>query len=321
VPVVAIVKELPSLAACAFTPYFYMERTGGMDNPYNIRDHRDVSFFVPVSDKKEIDKLKQEINTFIEGAPSFRDNDPLVEIYEDNSTYQNGSVVNITFSPEPESLELTDALYGDVLKDKNLKKWSSDMNRFFFYDFQSNPDVQIAFDKVSVVFNSLGKVDEFKEFLFNNFELDIEMSKVREKENFTTISILTYTIATLLLIFSVISMGFFIFNLLKSHLNKIRMNLGTFQAFGMSRFSIMLVYRKIIRKFCLTSLLYGYGAALVLNLLIVFVFFKDLSVFQLINWQIGAVVLVIWGIVEFVFSQTSKSILMHTPGDLIYGRD
>jgi hypothetical protein len=321
VPVIAVVKELPSLSSCAFTPYFYKERTSGIDNPYNIRDHRDVSFFVPLTDKKEIALLKKNINDFVSAEPSFKDMDPLVDVFEDKSSYQNGSVVNITFSPEPESVESTDALFETLIRDKKLKKYSRNISRFYFYDFQSNPTTQIAFDKISIVFNSLSKVDEFKEFLFNNYELDIEMSKVREKENFTTISILTYSIATMLLIFSIISMGFFIYNLLKSHLYKIRMNLGTFQAFGMSKDSIIFVYRNIIRKFCLISLLIGYGLAMAVDLLVILLVFPDLSIYQLINIQVLLAVLLIWGIVEYVFYQTTRSILVRTPGDLIYGRD
>jgi hypothetical protein len=321
VPIVAVVKELPGLSSCAFTPYFYQVRTNGMDNSYNIRDHRDVSFYVPVTDKKEISKIKEKVNDFISGNTLFKDNNPLLEIYEDNSTYQKGNVFSISFDPEPESAEITDDLYKVLTTDQKLKKYADKMHRFYFYDFPGDPSDEIAFDKISIVFNSLSKVGEFKDFLFSKYELDIEMSKVRDKENFITISILTNIIATMLLIFSVISLGFFIFNLLKSHLNKIKMNLGTFQAFGMSKYSLMFVYRNIIRKFCLRSLLYAYVLAFITNLIIVTIFFRELSLFQLINFQVLFSVLVIWGIVEYVFYITAKSILMNTPGDLIYGRD
>jgi hypothetical protein len=321
VPIVAVVKELPGLASIVFTPYFYKVRTNGLDNSYNISDHRDVSFYMPITEKTEINSIKKTVEEVMKEEGSFKEYEPYIESFKDNSSYQEGSIINITFYPEPNSPEKTDELFRIVRDSERMKKYRSLMQRFYFYNFPMFPPADIAYDKMSVVFNSLKKVGDFKDYLYTAYELDIEMSKVRDKENFIAISILTYTIATMLLIFSIVSVGFFLFNLLKSHLNKIKKNLGTFQAFGMSNEALIKIYRKIIRKFFLYSIIISYCIALFINVVTVSFFLKDISFFQLINIQTALAILFMWAIIEYVFYITARSILMNTPGDLIYGRD
>jgi len=321
VPIIAIVKELPGLSSFIFTPYFFKVRTNSYENPYNIKKHKDLSIYIPFESQEKAKEIRKTINAIVSKNHVFTNRDPLVDMYKNNDTYAEGRVINITFDPAPVSVEKTWTFYDVIVNAPELEKYKMNLNLYYLYKFPMTSQSRVSFDKISVIFNSLSKVREFKKSLFDKFELDVEMSKVKDKENFIAISIITITLATLLFVFSIISVGLFIFNLLKSHLDKIKMNLGTFKAFGMSNNLLQLVYKAIIRKFYLQALLIAYCCALVLDLFAVLIFFPELSVTQLLNFYVIMAVLVIWFLVEWVFTRTSKVILENTPGDLIYGRD
>lgn len=320
VPIIAVVKELPGLSSFAFTPYFYKVRNIGIDNAFNISKYRDINIFVPANDDDEITTLHEEVNNYLVDHEIYKDMDPYVEVYDYNNAMVNAKRFNITFYPEPYSQEETDAIYDSIFENV-LKGFKTDeIYHIYNFDLPSDPYLQVAFDKISVVFNSLKNIAEFKDYLFTEFELDVEMSKIKDKENFTAISILTYIVALILFMFSLISLSFFIYNLIKSHLDKTKMNLGTFMAFGMSTRAISKIYRKIIRMYFLECMFYGFGSALIINLMIVLIFFPQLTIFQLISFHSLFAIFAITFIIEYVFKRGSKTILDSTPGDLIYGR-
>jgi len=320
VPIIAIVKELPGLCSFAFTPYFFKVRNTGLNNAYNISDYRDINLFYPGIKPEIIHEIRKVLEKIVHSIPELALMDPLVEVFKDQSSYSEGNVFNITFYPEPASLEETERIYELIMSQPELQPFQGELYRYYLYDFPGFPELQIFYDKISVVFNSLSRIHDFKDYLYNVYELEVEMSKVRDKENFTAISILTYTMSFILLIFSIISVSFFIYNLLRSHLEKIKMNLGTFQAFGMSNRSLMVIYRLIIHRFVLHCMLAAYAGALILNLVLVSVLFRELSPLQLINFEVLIAILIIWVMVELVYRKTAQSILLNTPGDLIYGR-
>jgi uncharacterized membrane protein YqjE len=127
--------------------------------------------------------------------------------------------------------------------------------------------------------------------------------------------------ALILLIFSVFSVALFIFNLLRNHLLKIRMNLGTFKAFGMSNTEIKSIYKGIIRRFCITGIGMALAGVFVIDLLVVLIFIRELHPLHMFNPYTLIAVLAIIISVEWTVKKSSDSILENTPGDLIYGRD
>lgn len=102
---------------------------------------------------------------------------------------------------------------------------------------------------------------------------------------------------------------------------KIRMNLGTFKAFGLSNKEIQAIYRKIVRQFCLTGIAISFGFIFVLDILVVILFMRDLSVLHMFNFYSLITIVAILISVEWTVKKTSDSLLENTPGDLIYGRD
>ena len=321
IPIIAVVKELPGLCSFAYTPYFYQSRTSGIDNPFNIRDYRDLVIFLPLENPNKQNVAKKDLINFFKAHQEYQDIDPDIILTNNFDTYLNGINLRITFYPEPETLEEINEIYAAIKNSVQFKKYNTIMTRYYQYEFEMFPRGNIAYDKMSINFRSLDKVKEFKEYLFDNFELEVEMSKIKDKENFKTISILTLAIATLLLVFSVLSVGLFIFNLLKSHLEKVKMNIGTFKAFGLSNSVLKNIYKSIIRKFLFQALLISYLFALIIDIIVVAGFFKELSFTHLLNIYVFAGVLLIWKIVDWIYKITSAGLLKSTPGDLIYGRD
>ncbi len=320
VPIIAVVEELPSLSSFAYTPYFYQCRTGP-DNPYLVSDHTDLTIFIASEDEAEVRVIQDYIDNFFANHSSYSEMDPDSYYVKNSETYQPGYNLITTFFPVPESQTVLEDMYTDLISSNDLKQFQNLIYRYYQYDFPMYPEKEIPYDVISVNFNSLKKVNEFKEFLYNTQELDIEMSKVRDKENFKTISILTISIAVLVLIFSIISIGLFVYNLLKSHLDKVKMNIGTFKAFGLSNQTLESIYKSIIRRFFFQCLLIAYSIALFINILCVAIFFSELSFFQLINIYVIIGIVFMWMIVFQVYKITSAGILKNTPGDLIYGRD
>jgi hypothetical protein len=321
VPIIAVVSELPGLSEFAFTPFFYKMLILGQDNPFDIENYGQVTIFVESEDKAEVQEIKKSIEKLLESDSVLKYKEPIVDISKNFDTYIDASLIDITFDPQPENKDSIDIIYNKIVNSTELKEFSKILSRYYRYPFPQNPESVIAYDKISVSFNSLNKVKLFDDYLFNHYELVVEMSKVKDKENFIAISILTITMASMLLIFSVISVGLFIFNLLKTHLDKIKTNLGTFKAFGLSNSDLQSIYKGIVRRFYLRALIIGYASATFFEVLITRIFFRELKISHLFNLYTLCSIIVIWIIVEWVFSQTSKTILVNTPGDLIYGRD
>lgn len=321
VPIIAVVKELPGVSDFAYTPFFFKMLIIGQDNPFNIEDYKSLTIFVQTKDKNEVLEVKKRIEKFLKSDSVLKGKDPLVDLSLNSDTYIDAYQLDISFSPQPENIDSLDNIYNKILKSPGLNGFANKLYRYYRYPFPQNPEINIAYDKISVSFKSLTRVELFEKFLFEEHELVVEMSKVQDKKNFIAISILTTTMATMLLIFSIISVGLFIFNLLKTHLDKIKTNLGTFKAFGLSNSDLQSIYKGIVRRFYLRALIIAYTGATIFDILIVIIFFRDLKIFHLVNGYALSAILVIWAIVEWVFNQTSKTILINTPGDLIYGRD
>jgi ABC-type antimicrobial peptide transport system permease subunit len=154
----------------------------------------------------------------------------------------------------------------------------------------------------------------------------VDSGAVKEKKNFNYISKMTLLISLLLIIFSIISISLFISNLLKTHLNKVKMNLGTFKAFGLSNQESINIYLQIMLRFVFTGLIFSLVISFVLGNVIDKIFSAWLSIedqsayfrlFDLNTYILITIIVVVSAIVSYL---NIKKILSKTPGDLIYNR-
>jgi hypothetical protein len=180
----------------------------------------------------------------------------------------------------------------------------------------------------------LSKVRDLKDYVFNAFNddrtsafIEIDITKVREKENFFFMANITLVISWMLVFFATLSISLFLYNLLKMHFAKIKQTLGTFMAFGLDNKRVRGIYISIVVKFLIiaTIIAFGvaFGAGYLLNIAIAeFIPMEDkVSYFELlhINTLITVIALILTALA--VAWLTVRNIMSRTPGDLIYKRD
>ena len=167
-------------------------------------------------------------------------------------------------------------------------------------------------------FNQLGQVRNFKDFMQNRFEVEVDMNQVESKENFSLVSNLTRLTVLALILFSLLSIWLFVNNLLKVHLERVKPNLGTFKAFGLSNQFLTTAYLKIIIVFILIATFFSMLIASIVAFLDKLI--NPDTYFNLFNgWILLALVILI--VFSLLFSRhTINRILEDTPGNLIYGR-
>ena len=122
------------------------------------------------------------------------------------------------------------------------------------------------------------------------------------------------------------AISLFIFNLLKMHLSKVKMNIGTFKAFGLLNQDAQFIYFSIIIAFTVISLCCAFGLAYTIGFVVDIFLAKKLQVeagvgyFKLI-YSYTFVTVIIIGISTTVVSWiTIRQMLNKTPGNLIYNR-
>jgi hypothetical protein len=166
-------------------------------------------------------------------------------------------------------------------------------------------------------FANLEKIRELQSFLKEVYKMEIELSVVEDRDNFSLVSNLTYFMILSLITVAIISFVIFLVNLIKNHLDKIKPNIGTFMAFGLSSSIIASIYANTIMKFMIRSWSYVF-------------------VLLLLFWGIGHITglyrlkllhplviftFILFNLVSYILSKRiTNAILNETPGDLIYGR-
>jgi ABC-type antimicrobial peptide transport system permease subunit len=220
-----------------------------------------------------------------------------------------------------------------LAKASNIK---DSITRTYKYNGASINYQDPSWDEVSVYFYNLDKVRDFAEYLRSKFNesgesrdnevIEVDTNTITEKENFNFLSKVTGIISYLLVIFSILAISLFIFNLLKSHLSKVKMNIGTFKAIGLEDSKARGIYFIIIFRFIvfaalgsiLLAAIIGYmiNKVLISNLVVE----KDIDYFRLFDLNTLIALLSILAASFIISWLTIKRMLNKTPGNLIYNR-
>lgn len=193
------------------------------------------------------------------------------------------------------------------------------------YDYKKpEDDVKAANDNViSAHLLNLNTIDEFNKYLKDTFDLQIEMTQVNQRKNFAAVSTMANILTVALIVFSIIAIVIFIVNMMQSYFQKVKRNLGTFKAFGISTRELIMVYMTIIVGIVIAALAIALGATwcceLTLNALDIT---KPDGSAHLDLWNartLWAIVIIMASTVLSVLT-VMRRLLRHTPGDLIYDR-
>lgn len=167
-------------------------------------------------------------------------------------------------------------------------------------------------------FSGLSKVKPFRDYIKEKYNIEVSLDQVESRNNFYLMSRLANLFIYLLVFFSCGSILLFLQNIVKNHLEKIKANLGTLKAFGLSDKRIRKLYIQIILRFFCYASLVAFVCLLLYNGIIQTagwkVYFDLLNVRMLLIWAMLLLILL------FFFRYLIAKTLFRAPGDLIYNR-
>lgn len=327
-PVLGVVKKLPGNVDLIGSRYFYEQATNDITHPFNLgKEEYARSLYYSVPAEVDLEEFKNAVLSAIEPLKdtlefvvdeySFYPEEQLSYIYSRNGGQTLSSFVSINAAngEAPYSLiskvnELVMARYAD-----------QDVHRLYNYEFRDQTLTTQAY--ISVHFDDLGKIADFEEFV-NQYRVKIEMSQINAKENFNAVSIMANILSWAMIAFAIVCIILFIVNLLKSYFQKVKRNLGTFKAFGISNKELISIYLFIMLALVVLSVLASLVAVYLVQILLpILGIMKDGDFNYLSLWNtktlLSAIIIVAASI--FTVWKVMNNMLKLTPGDLIYDRD
>lgn len=315
--VAAVVKELPSLSHFVTSPKLYNILTAKRDKDRACQDlillnQATGNRYSLLTEAGGADRIESLARTFFEGKkPSIY---PGELLSNGSKSYQTCTLAFL-----PVDAPSIDSVSGFV-------KWAKDsvaLSAYYAPLDCGNEDCAIIpfkdYHYLAFHFNRLNRIRAFSADLRKTFNIDIDISQVEAKENFAFVSQLTLVISLTLMAFAILSIVFFVNNLLRTHLFEVRANLGTFQAFGLDRQFLVRIYLKIVFAFLAISVAVAYALSVLVDRAAYFLY-REESTFNIFN---GSILVAIAGLlaVSLLFSaKTIRNILTNTPGNLIYER-
>jgi len=332
IPIIAVVKELP--AGCKMMMSGELSRENwksDFDCELNPDLYKTMIHFVYITkdtSQANFDRIHGKVKQAIEKLKS--GTAPEIGFFnESDKTLHTQSLVSgfdfeADLYPAPASYPASELVW-EKLK-KELGDDGASMIRMTLSDhtLKENTIKETQNEHYSLYFQGLDNLREFKTYFTGKTGIEIDMDRVTEKENFFFLSNVTYYISVLLLLFSVVAVCLFLFNLIRMHLNKIKMNIGTYLAMGLNKQETVRIYLYIILKFILlsisVSLIGAFGIGWLLNFILGRTLSGEIQYFDAkgILTFISIFVLLISSILVSFF--TVRKLLNKSPGDLIYNR-
>jgi len=183
------------------------------------------------------------------------------------------------------------------------------------------------FDLTHIIFkfnkDDLAKVSDLEKELEKK-GIEMDMSDVEAKLNFDIFFILSGLLTFILIFFSIVSMVLYITNLVTTHINKNKKNLGTLKAFGLSNDNITFIYSFI----SLTIICFAFSISFFISWMfgdLLVNFFCDIKGLDddihFFSYPIDLLVL-FFILIPFVIINFKlwRNLKNKTPGDLIYER-
>ena len=264
---------------------------------------------------------------FIQGNPDWNEDD-IFKILKDKKfeleeysthTHLDGIIIEGPFS----------------LSNLNLIKSHFEENNIKYtriYDLKKDePKINVGRvnnDIITVFFEDFDKIPAFAEYLEREYNIIINKTDIENKKNITFFNKLINLLAYSLIIFSILSIVFFITNLILSHLKNNKKNMGTLKAFGLNNNSIIITYSfitfvLIIICFSISYVFSELVGSHFLETLVAITKSENgyLSEVTYNNLSFGEL-FIMMGIIPCLFILFNVLKYLHgvTPGDLIYER-
>jgi len=315
-PLLAVVKRLPMNKEAIASKYLNEVRIKVGECPIDLNHEnyaRELFYFVPqdVTDFN-YDKLCASLPPAM--SECVDDLLPQPQTLEKLRPWKKGSIVRVYVKPGT-PLQLINSLEREITS----KYGARGLERIYNYDTMKTGGFTSRDNVFSVHFTTLDSISAFENYVKCSAGIQIEMTQVNAKKNFWAVSEMAGVLTAAMIVFSIVSIIIFIINMMHNYFQKVKRNLGTFKAFGISNHSLILVYTLIILGIVI--------AALTLSLAIVWIVQSLLplrhgaySYLCLWNPVTGwAVIIVLTSVFACVYI-VMRHLLRSTPGDLIYDR-
>ena len=325
-PVLGVVKRLPGNVDIISSSRFYQQNWNDV-HTFNLNKPRyaqSLCYFVP----SDIDLLEFEtdLETILKSktAIPFKIDDE--GFYpEDQFSYKNHVPGNEReYASYIRIVTDSEIIPYDVIKETNdaiLTAYAEkDVHRLYPYIYDQGFSSTGAY--LSVHFNDLNAINDFQSFV-NGFGVEIEMSQINAKENFNSVRLMAGVLSWAMIVFAIICILLFIINLLQSYFQKVKRNIGTFKAFGISNRELISVYLIIMAVLVTVSTIISFLLVLLIqSMLPVLGIMKEgvynyLSLFSFKTW---CSILIIFASSFYTVYKLMSNMLKCTPGDLIYER-
>lgn len=334
IPLRAIVDKLPGDRIDFMTTQHFYNNSRGLGDKFLFSDNKKLYSYI-VIDSLKAEEFRTICENFFSG---YWESGGLLEpttidVFRYQFSYKSVFYLQVSFNNSEEiSLEQIDELYA-IFRGSDEIKTFVEKNKIkeqeFIQSYYPNQESrsESRWDYIAINFNDLSKVDAFAKKFTEDADIKLEMSKIEQMKNYNFVSKLTGIMSIILIGFSVVMINIFLSNILSTHLNNIKKNIGTFKAFGIDikRIYIGMMYIFVLMPMILSLLLAALAGYMrmvyhIINLLSPFAIEKDLY-FDLFNSYTLISVFVLMIVNYYSFSVIINRIFKQTPGDLIYDRD
>jgi hypothetical protein len=330
----AIVDKLPGERIDFMSTQYFYSNSSLLGEKFLFADNKKLYSYI-VIDSLKVDEFRGICENFFteywQSGGKLQPN--TVDVFRHQFSYKSLYYLQVSFNDSEEiPIEQIDELYKLFRESDKLKAFVTknkiNENEFIqaYYPNQENR-ITRRWDYLAVNFNDLSKVDVFAQKFSEDADIKLEMSKIEQMKNYNFVSKLTGIMSIILIGFSVLMINIFLSNILSTHLNNIKKNIGTFKAFGID---IKRIYIGMMYIFVLMPLLFsllfaavsGYLGLVyhIISFLSPFAIEKDLY-FDLFNSYTLISVFVLAVVNYYSFSVIINRIFKQTPGDLIYDRN
>ena len=318
-PVLAVVKRLPSGMDMVASKYLFEQEKNDNTYPFNLNNPAYAStlhYFVP--EGVDAEAFSQSLKALAQDCSS-------VPVFLDDISFwkpeilpmHKGDILSLRGQSSPLApLEAAD------INEKVLSTWG-EQGICRVYDYAFSPYELSEKSYLSVYFNSLNKIRDFESWVNDEYHIKIDMSQVNSKENYNAVSILAGILSWAIIIFAIVCIILFIVNLLQSYFQKVKKNLGTFKAFGVSNRQLIRVYVLIVGCIVLASMLLALGITSISQVLLAVLGIMKEGTYgylDIVSSKTIAAVLIIIVVAISTVYYVMRRLLRQTPGDLIYDR-
>ena len=320
-PVLAVVRRLPGNVQMISGTYLFEQLENGSGTlAFDFKEHKDdylrqLAFYV--SDSVEA-AFREYVPTVI--PDSLRSSLNFVEnndLYQSMRTWKPGNIIEVSVGDGSTPLLTLQSIANAV-----AQQFQDHAQVCRVFRLKTGESETIGSQFLSVEFRSLKHIHEFEAYA-NSHKIQLEMEQVHSKENFEAVASMAHILSAAMVIFSIVCIIMFMVNMLQGYFQKVKRNIGTFKAFGMKGYELILIYvLMLVAIVCVTvllALLITWGLQLSLDAVgIGKGGFNYLSLWNPTTYIAAAVILLstIFTVV-FVMSR----MLSQTPGDLIYDRN